>query len=374
MVEILKSRHPFLDLVQVAFILTDAHSKILYANRYTKHLFGYGREEIEGERIRVLFLEEDLTYFLPNIIYLSLYKNGFEGEALLRQKDGTKVFVHLYTTTFNEGGEAFISFSFQEIQRLKKLERERNEMERWASLGMKVEEIAHQIRNPIVAIGGHSQRLLKAFSPSRKGKSYLHQVLGETKKLETMLQRIEGYVLFPKPAFQRERIDKVVETVLETFSKDAAEKGVFFNLETRNLEGEGDFFIDKDLIGKALFHILENSMEAVTQIPIGKKSRTVRVSLFGEGGNIGVSISDRGEGIPKKNLDRIFEPFFSTRSGRVGLGLTFVKRVVEEQGGRIGVESRLKKGTAITLTFPKDRRRMLRREQLPPEGVRTDMD
>jgi PAS domain S-box-containing protein len=374
MVEILKSRHSFLDLVQVAFILTDAHSKILYANRYMKHLFGYGREEIEGERIRVLFLEEDLTYFLPNIIYLSLYKNGFEGEALLKQKDGTKVFVHLYTTTFNEGGEVFISFSFQEIQRLKKLERERNEMKRWARLGMKVEEIAHQIRNPITAIGGHSQRLLKAFSPSGKGKSYLHQILGETKKLETMLQRIQEYVLFPKPAFQRERIDQVVETVLETFSKEAADKGVFFNLETRNLEGEGGFFIDKDLIGKALFYILENSMEAVTQIPIGKKGRTVKVSLFGEGGNIGVSISDRGEGIPKKNLDRIFEPFFSTRSGRVGLGLTFAKRVVEEQGGRIGVESRLKKGTAITLTFPKDRRRMLRREQLPPEGVRTDMD
>ena len=49
--------------------------------------------------------------------------------------------------------------------------------------------------------------------------------------------------------------------------------------------------------------------------------------------DIGVSISDRGEGIPQKNLDRIFEPFFSTRPDRVGLGLTFAKRVVEEQGG-----------------------------------------
>ncbi|HUL31953.1 MAG TPA: PAS domain-containing protein, partial [Thermodesulfobacteriota bacterium] len=136
MVEILKSRHSFLDLVQVGFILTDAHSKILFANRFTEHLFGYAREEIEGERIRVLFLEEDLSYFLPNIIYLSLYKNGFNGEALLRQKDGTKVFVHLYSTTFNEGGEAFISYSFQEIQRLKRLEGERREMERWAGVGM----------------------------------------------------------------------------------------------------------------------------------------------------------------------------------------------------------------------------------------------
>jgi PAS domain S-box-containing protein len=374
MIEILKSKHPFLDLVQVAFMLTDVHSKILYANRYTKRLFGYAREEIEGQRIRALFLEEDLTYFLPNIIYLSLYKNGFEGEALLRQKDGTKVFVHLYTTTFKEGGEVFISFSFQEIQRLKKLERERMEMEHWASLGMMVEEIAHQVRNPIVTIGGYSQRLLKTFSPSPKSKSYLHQILRETKRLETMIQRLEEYILSPKPAFRRERIEKVVEAVLQASSEGAAEKGVFFNLETRALEGRGDFFIDKDLIGKALFYILENSIEAVTQIPMGKKGSVVKVSLFGDGGSIGISISDRGEGIPKKNLARIFEPFFSTRPSRVGLGLTFAKRVVEEQGGSIQVESRLKKGTTITLIFTKDRRRILRREQLSPEGVEREND
>jgi len=372
MAEILKSKNPFVDLVQVAFIVTDVHSKILYANRYTKHLFGYAREEMEGQRIRTLFLEEDLTYFLPNIIYLSLYENGFEGEALLRQKDGTKVFTHLYTTTFKEGGEVFISFSFQEIHRLKKLERERMEMERWASLGMMVEEIAHQVRNPIVTIGGYSQRLLKIFSPPPKGKSYLHEILREAKRLETMIQRLEEYILSPKPAFRKERIEKVVETVLQTASEEAAEKGIFFNLETRALDGRGDFFIDKGLMAKALAYILENSIEAVTQIPMGRKGSVVKVSLFGDGGSIGVSISDRGEGIPKKNLDRIFEPFFSTRPNRVGLGLTFVKRVVEEQGGSIRVESRFKKGTTVTLIFTKDRRRMLRRERLSREGVGKD--
>ncbi|HUL23570.1 MAG TPA: ATP-binding protein, partial [Thermodesulfobacteriota bacterium] len=75
-----------------------------------------------------------------------------------------------------------------------------------------------------------------------------------------------------------------------------------------------------------------------------------------------------------RKLDRIFEPFFSTRPGRVGLGLTFAKRVVEEQGGSIRVESRLRKGTTVTLTFAKDRRRILRREQLSSERPETDYD
>jgi PAS domain S-box-containing protein len=374
MVEILKNRHHFLDLVQVGFILTDAHSKVLFTNRYSERLFGYSREEMEGGRIRILFLEEDLIYFLPNIIYLTLYKNGFDGEALLRQKNGTKVFAHLYTTTFKEDGEVFLSFCFQEIQRLKMLEKEKLEMERWASLGMMLEGISHQIRNPIVAIGGYTQRLVKTSTASSKGKSYLHQILHETKRLGTMIQRLEEYILIPKPTFQKERIEEVVETVLQTFSKEATEKGASINLETRALEGEGDCFIDKDLVAKALFYILENSLEAVERLPMGKKSKTVKVSLSGDEGNIEVSISDKGEGIPKKNTDRMFEPFFSTRPDRVGLGLTFVKRVVEEQGGSIRVESRLKRGTTITLTFPRDRRRIVRRGEISSEAVGKNID
>ena len=189
-----------------------------------------------------------------------------------------------------------------------------------------------------------------------------------------MVQRVEEYVLIPKPTFQKEVIQEVVETVIQEFSREVMERGVSINLETGALKGEGDFFIDKALLARALFYILENSIEAVARIPIGKKGKVVKVSLLGDKENIGVSISDRGEGIPKKNMDRIFDPFFSTRPDRVGLGLTFAKRVVEEQGGNIQVESRLKRGTTITLTFPKDRRRILRREQISPGAMGENID
>ena len=371
MVDVLKSGHHLLDLVQVAFILTDAHSKILYSNRYTERLFGYERGELEGQRMRVLFLEEDLTYFLPNIVYLTLYKNGFTGEALLRQKDWKKIFVHLSTASFKEEGEVFLTFSFQEIQRLKNAERERLEMERWASLGMMVEEIAHQVRNPIVSIGGYTYRLLKSFASSRKNKSYLNHILRETKRLETMIQQMEDYVLIPRPIFQREKIQEVVEAAFQTISKEATERGVSLLLETGGLDRDGNLFIDKGLVIKTIFHILQNSMEAIKEMDMGRKRTTVKVSLFKAGGNMGISVSDKGEGIAKKNLDRIFEPFFSTRPDRVGLGLTFAKRVVEEHGGRIQVESRLKRGTTVILTFPVDRRRQIRRESISPEAVST---
>lgn len=362
LIKIPKSRNQLLDSIPVAFLLTDVHSKILYANQYTKLLFGYLKNEIVGQRIRVLFLEEDLTYFVPNIVYLTLYKNGFDGEGLLRQKDGTKIFIDISTSSFKEGREVYLTFSFQEIQRFKELEREILEMKHWANLGMMVEEIAHQVRNPIVSIGGYTQRLQKVFSPSQKSKFYLTQILRETKKLEMMVQRVEEYVLIPRPTLRREKIQEVVEGALQPFSKEAMEKGISIHLEAKALEGDGSPFIDKDLVIKALSHILENSIKAITLKPMGKKRMTVKVALLGDRESVGISISDKGEGISKKNLKCIFKPFFSTRPDRVGLGLTFTKKVVEEHRGKIQVESRLNRGTTVTITFPKDRRQKVRRE------------
>ena len=80
-----------------------------------------------------------------------------------------------------------------------------------------------------------------------------------------------------------------------------------------------------------------------------------------------VSVADKGPGIAAKNMSQIFEPFFSTRPDRVGLGLTFARRVMREHGGKVKVESQLRKGTKVTLYLPKDRRRKVRRELLAPE-------
>jgi PAS domain S-box-containing protein len=368
MTEIPKTRHPFLDLVHVAFILTDIHSKILYANRYAEHLFGYMREEMEGQRIRVLFFEDDLKYFLPNIVYLAIDKAGFEGDGLLRQRDGKGIFVHLSAASFKEGGETFLAFSFQEIQRLKRLEREKLELRHRASLGMMVEEIAHQVRNPIATIGGYAQRLMKASVSSPKTKAYIDRVLQETKRLEEMIRRMEELVKMPRPVFQREKFLEVVERTLQSVSQVEKAKEISFNLEEGSLKGEEYFYIDRDLVIRALSHILENSIESIGQGKRKKERKRIRVFLACNEENVEISVSDRGEGIPKKNLDRIFEPFFSTRPERVGLGLTFVKRMMEDHGGKIRIESRLRSGTTITLTFPKDRRRLIRREWVSPEA------
>ncbi len=369
MADIQRMRHDLLNAVPIVILVTDTHSKILYANQHTEFLFGYKKSEMEGQRVRKLFLRDDLVFFLPNILYLTLYRSGFDGEALLRRKDGSKIIVRLYTTAFKEERETFISFSIQEIQRLKNLERERLEAERWASMGRMVEEIAHQVRNPIVSIGGFAKRLQRAFSSTQKNHAYLDQILHETRKLETVIRRVEEYVQIPKPSFESGNIQEVVEAAFRSFSEEASRAGVFFNLETTDLKENGHLFLDRGLVIQAISHVLRNSLEALAEAPLGREAKTVTLALFSGEDYVGVSVSDKGKGIPKKNLNFVFEPFFSTRPDHVGLGLTLVRRVIGEHRGKVQVESRLNQGTTITLFLPKDRRRKIRRELISQDAA-----
>lgn len=255
-----------------------------------------------------------------------------------------------------------MTFSFQEIQRLKTLSREKLDAEHWTNLGHMVEVVARQVRNPIASIGKYTHGLLKALPGSQKGQTHLTRILRETRKLETMLEQVEEYIQTPKLSLQKEKVQEVVEVALQTFSKEAKKKDVLFNLEATGLKGDGYFFIDRDRMVEALFRIFENSVDAVTSMPSKNRGAIVRVAILEDEERLGISVSDQGQGIPKKNLGLIFEPFFSTRPDRVGLGLTFVKRVIEEHGGQIRIESRPKKGTTIALYFQKDRRRRVRRE------------
>jgi len=368
MVEALRNRQFLFDSIQTVFLLTDTHSKILYANQLVGSFFGYRPKDLEGQRIRVLFFEEDLIYFLPNILYLTLYKEGFDGEALLKRKDGKKIFIHLLSASFKEGEEVFLTFALQEIQRLKSLEKEKAEMDHWAGLGRIVEGIAHQFRNPVASIGGYANRLLRVLPPNLKGRSYVNQIMEETGRLETILQRVEDYAQIPRPALRREKIQEVAETALSNFSKLAKEKGISFHLNTDGLSGDGQLFIDRELMIKVLGHILDNSLQALTMAPVGKSKKTLEVTLADDGETVEVSIADEGPGIATKHMSQIFEPFFSTRPDRVGLGLTFARRVMKEHGGKVKVESQLRKGTKTTLYLPKDRRRKVRRELISPEA------
>jgi nitrogen fixation/metabolism regulation signal transduction histidine kinase len=115
-----------------------------------------------------------------------------------------------------------------------------------------------------------------------------------------MIRRVEEYIQFPKPTYQKENLLEVVEGAIQSLSVEASEKGVSFNIQTGDLKENGHLFIDKELVTRALLHVLKNSVEAVTLVSVPEKRMTLEIALFDEGEAAGIAVSDRGEGIKKR--------------------------------------------------------------------------
>ena len=118
--------------------------------------------------------------------------DGFEGEALLRKKDGSVFFVNLSTARYKADVSDWelVVFTLQDITRLKKMERDCVDAERFAGLGKMTDEISHQIRNPIVSIGGFALRLAKEQLSGEEYAKYSQIIHAEAKRLERIIDKL----------------------------------------------------------------------------------------------------------------------------------------------------------------------------------------
>jgi len=350
--------HGVIDLVADAIIITDTSGTIGYLNKKAWGLFGYGEKASLGESIGMLFLPDDLIHFLPNILRKTQVEGGYEGENLLRRKDNTRVFVRMATSLYGgDGNEQWIVFTIQDITKLKELERNYYESERLAGLGRMGEEIAHKIRNPIVSIGGFARRISRTISQGDQVE-YFKRIEQEISRLEGIMDQVQNFTTLPKPTYKKESVRKVIEASLESVSANASQNRVAIDFKVEEPSWDPLVFIDGPLLTRALSHILDNAIEAID----GEGS--IRVKLFPKDDLVGIEISDSGCGIPQKNLGAIFEPFFSTKPGRVGIGLATTHRIIREQGGTMRVASHHGKGTRFSISLPTERRRKIRTQRL----------
>lgn len=350
--------HGVMDLIADAIIITDTSGTIGYLNKKARELFGYDEKASLGKPIGMLFLPDDLIHFLPNILSKTQVEGGYEGENLLRDKDNTRVYVRMATSLYGgDGNEHWIVFTIQDITKLKELQRSYYEFRRLASLGRMVEEIAHKMRNPMVSIGGFARRISRTISRGDQ-LQYFKRIEQEINRLEGIIDQVQNFTAIPKPAYTKESVKKVVEASVESISANASQKRVAIDLKVEDPSWDPQAFIDGPLLTRALCNILDNAIEAID----GEGS--IDLKLFPKDDLIGIEIRDSGCGIPQENLGAIFDPFFSTKPGKVGIGLATTYRIISEQGGTIQVVSQRGKGTRLSIFLPTERRRKIRTQHL----------
>jgi signal transduction histidine kinase len=218
--------------------------------------------------------------------------------------------------------------------------------ERLATVGRMAAHITHEIRNPLASLGLNVELLADEIDESRTEARKLVASLGnEVDRLSEITENYLRFVRLPKPKLEREDLAAIAASVLEFAGSELKLAGVSWTIGAE--PGLPEVVVDESQIRQALLNLIRNAKEAM---PAGG-SIAVEVARTAEG-MVGLALSDSGSGISREDLDRIFEPFFSTKAKGTGLGLALVQQIVLEHGGRIDVACPGAGGTRFTIHLP----------------------
>jgi len=219
--------------------------------------------------------------------------------------------------------------------------------ERLAAIGKMAAHVTHEIRNPLSSIGLNIELLeenLAEAGASGESKSLLSAITREVQRLEHLSEEYLRVARLPQPRMES---DDLAAKVLEIakFAKPEIERAGL----TLQLAIDDDLppaLFDEGQIRQAILNVLRNAREAMAD------GGAIDVFVRAEGMSVVVGVEDRGSGIPENVLERIFDPFFSTKGEGTGLGLAITRQIVEAHGGSITVEPRAGGGTSFRILLP----------------------
>ncbi len=204
--------------------------------------------------------------------------------------------------------------------------------------------IAHRVRNPVMVIGGLIRRLAKECPGDERLADKFRHILEQVDRLEEIVREFEDLMESQLALFRTEDLNRLVQSAVNLVLAEAEEKGV--ELKARYSEGPLPFKGHGQLIKVAVVHILRNAIEAC-----GPGDR-IEVETGLEKGKAFVIVKDTGPGIPPEIMAHIFKPFYTTKGKRTGLGLPYVKQIIEEHRGTIEIKSEPGQGTEVKITLP----------------------
>lgn len=229
--------------------------------------------------------------------------------------------------------------------------------EKLAALGELSAEVAHEIKNPLVSIGGFARRLMeKAQTISLANEEdikatidYSNIIMTEVGRLETLLKNILSYSSAEKLDLVKCEMNCIVKEVIESFEPVLYEKNVKINYDPA--DNQYEIYLDRFKIKQVLTNIFFNAIESM---PNGGTIKiTTCIEKFSDGREmVLIKAEDDGGGIPQETFANIFNPFFTTKDSGTGLGLSISRRIVESHNGKIHVENNINKGVTVYVYLP----------------------
>ena len=219
------------------------------------------------------------------------------------------------------------------------------EEEKTVALDKMMDEVAHEIRNPLVSIGGFTKRVYDRLPENDPNKKYLEMIMDEVSKLENMVKQLIELKTMAVCFLENIDTNEVITEALSAYEDEFAEKGIV--VQTQLIDNPPRISGDKEQLKVAISNLVKNSVEAMQESP-----KILKIATSISDGRMVIEVTDTGKGIPKDKLKSIFHPFYTSKIYGPGLGLTFTLKIIQQHGGTISVESEPGKGTTLTIRLP----------------------
>jgi two-component system sensor histidine kinase HydH len=280
-------------------------------------------EEVAGQVTEVMHQE----LFLVGLFFLVVLgaSGGLIGTALFWNKSLTRQ-VELKTRELVDSQERLVH------------------SERFAAVGEAAAYVSHEIKNPLMVIGGLASQVERRLADDPTAQEKLQVIQREVKRLETFLGELRDFLKPAAPAKREMDLNELVQEVEGLMGSAAEEKGII--LETRLEPRLPQIEADPDQLEQVLVNLIKNALEAT------EEHGRIVLSTGYRDGQVWFSVKDTGKGMPAEVLDKIFHPFFTTKAKGTGLGLAVIHKIITDHHGTITVDSSAGEGSTFTVRLP----------------------
>ncbi len=342
-----------LENMSSGLVTVDALGIVRHWNRSAMEIVGLPTDAVCGRHYREAFGPglESFAERLHETLESGAAVNRHE--ALMIRGDGRTVPLGLSTSLLRDGyGERQgVIAIFQDLSEVKDLEARIRHGETLAAIGELSAGIAHEIRNCLNPIAGSVEVLQRELEVSGENARLLELIVRESERLDSFIRELLDYAR--ERPLQTEVVEiggllRDVTDVARRHPSAATGKRLTLTASDEPLWTRADYEQMKQVLLNQLINGLE-AIDGVGEVTV----RPIAERAAGGGGRVGFEVRDTGIGIPAQELERVTEPFFSTKNGGTGLGLAIVSRIVERHGGTLDIESSVGEGTAFRVWLPR---------------------
>lgn len=361
-----KSKKRFRDLVENSLtgIFIIQNDKIIYQNPEQKRIFGLLAKSFKFTDFKNIHKNDvdKVKQLYESIVSGTLdtfdldFRFCFDDE---NSSDNAMRWVNCRASTIDYQNENAILINMIDITRAKEMEHLLRIEDKMTSLGRAAAGIAHELRNPLSGINIYLTTLERAYD-NLEGiepedllivKKIIDQLRSASEKIESVVRRVMDFAKPCTPKLSSTDINHPLQEAISLSSATLRKEGI--TIETSLKDDLPQCYADSHLIEQVLLNLITNAAHAMTGIEDAKK---IEVSSSIEGSHVLISVADTGPGIPINLRERIFDPFYTTKSNGSGIGLSLCHRIITDHGGSLDVTSSKWGGAEFRIEIPIEKR------------------